>query len=81
MQRYEVFLDLRQRYYARCFIRLDKPILEDWCEPREQIFDGRSHLCHSNDVDDCLESGEDGTENLRILLTKILVKNNPKMTK
>mmetsp|Transcript_9934 Transcript_9934/g.17038 ORF Transcript_9934/g.17038 Transcript_9934/m.17038 type:complete len:221 (-) Transcript_9934:402-1064(-) len=36
------------------------PVLEDGCETRQQVLDGRRHLGHADDVDDRLEGPEDG---------------------
>lgn len=60
--------------------KLDKPIFEDWSETREEVFDGWSHLGHSNDVDNGLESGEDTAEDFGVLLSQVLVENHTKMT-
>ena len=60
---------------------LDKPVFQDRSKPGEEVLDGWSHLCHADDVDNGLESSQYAAQNFRVLLTKVLIKNNTKMTK
>jgi hypothetical protein len=53
-------------------------ILQDGREPGQQILDGRSHLGHTDDVDNGLQGAENRTQDLGILLTQILVKDHLK---
>jgi hypothetical protein len=48
-------------------------VFEDGRKPRKEIFDRRSHLGHTHNVDNRLQGSEDRPKNLRILLTEVLV--------
>lgn len=52
-------------------------VLEDWRETWEQILDGRCHLRHSDDINDCFESTNDRAEHLQEVNTpKDIIEKN-----
>lgn len=63
------------------YVRVVKPVFQDWSQSWKQVLDGWGHLGHTDDVDDSLESPQDATKYFRILFTQILIQNYPKMTK
>lgn len=50
-------------------------ILEDGGQSWQQILDGGLHLVHADHVDDSLQSSQNGTQHLRVLLTQTFVQN------
>mmetsp|Transcript_25517 Transcript_25517/g.35812 ORF Transcript_25517/g.35812 Transcript_25517/m.35812 type:complete len:251 (+) Transcript_25517:573-1325(+) len=55
-------------------------VLQDRCESRQEILDRRGHLGHTNDIDNSLQSTQDGAKHFRILFTKVFIKNNTQVT-
>ncbi len=51
-------------------------ILENGCEPGQQVLDGRRHLGHPDDVDDGLQGAQDRAQHLGILFAQVLVQDN-----
>ncbi len=51
-------------------------ILENGCEPGQQVLDGRRHLGHADYVDDGLEGAQDRAQHLGVLFTQVLVQDN-----
>ncbi len=51
-------------------------ILENGCEPGQQVLYGRRHLGHPDDVDDGLEGAQDGAQHLGVLFAQVLVQDN-----
>mmetsp|Transcript_34471 Transcript_34471/g.51075 ORF Transcript_34471/g.51075 Transcript_34471/m.51075 type:complete len:339 (+) Transcript_34471:347-1363(+) len=62
------------------FLDLLVSVLENRSQSGEQILDGRSHLGHTNDVDDGLHSTQDRTQNLWVLFAQILVEEQAQVT-
>ena len=54
-------------------------ILEDRCETRQQILDGRRHFVHADHVDDALERAQNAAQHLGILFSQILVQDDAQM--
>jgi len=54
-------------------------VLEDGREARQEVLDGRRHLGHADHVHNGLETAEDATEHLGVLLAQALVEHHAKM--
>ncbi len=53
-------------------------VLKNGSQTGKQVLDRRSHLSHSNNVNDSLHRAQYRTEHFRILFTQLLVKNDSK---
>merc|ERR1711963_65923 len=61
-------------------LHLFVPVLQNRCQTSQQILDGWCHLCHTNHVDNCLHCPQNRTQHLRVLFTKVPIKEEAKVT-
>mmetsp|Transcript_16350 Transcript_16350/g.54741 ORF Transcript_16350/g.54741 Transcript_16350/m.54741 type:complete len:351 (+) Transcript_16350:350-1402(+) len=52
---------------------------QDWRQTWKQILDGGSHLRHTNNIDNALETSQNRAQHLGVFLTEILIQNNAQM--
>lgn len=70
-----------QIYFLLVFhVTLYWPIFEDGGETGEEIFDGWSHLGHSDHVDNALQGPQNTAQYLGVFLSQVLVQHHSQVT-
>mmetsp|Transcript_74277 Transcript_74277/g.86204 ORF Transcript_74277/g.86204 Transcript_74277/m.86204 type:complete len:270 (-) Transcript_74277:22-831(-) len=62
------------------FLHFLMSVLENRRQTRQKILDWRSHLLHTNDVNNSFQCSEDRTQDFWVLLTEILIKHDAKVS-